>query len=167
MRAIELHDEGWSQVSIAKALGVTQPAVNQWLKLARDEGVDALRSKSRQGQSARLSDEQLSLLPAFLELGPAMFGFSGELWTCARIARVIEQEFAVTYHPDHVRRLMHRLDWSYQKAIVRASERDAVLVSEWLERDWPGCSSDRVMLLPRWWVVEKASGFGAGGGRRA
>lgn len=137
MRAIKLHDEGWTQVSIAKALGVTQPAVSQWLKLARAEGAEALQSKPRDGQAARLTDEQLRLLPEFLKLGPAMFGFSGELWTCPRIARIIEQEFGVVYHPDHVRRLMHRLDWSYQKPIVRASERDEALVSEWLGQTWP------------------------------
>lgn len=137
MRAIELRDKGWTQASIATALGVTQPAVNQWLKLARDEGKEALRSRSRLGQAACLSEEQLRLLPQFLELGPAAFGFSGELWTCPRIARVIEQEFGVTYHPDHVRRLMHRLDWSYQKPIVRASERDEAVVAEWLDRSWP------------------------------
>src|SRR5262249_38736686 len=80
---------------------------------------------------------QVRLLPEFLDLGPAAFGFSGELWTCPRIARVIAQEFGVEYHPNHVRRLMHRLHWSYQRPIVRASERDDAAVTEWLERTWP------------------------------
>jgi transposase len=137
LRAVQLHSEGWTQASIAKALGVTEAAVSQWLKLDREGGEEALHSKSRRGQAARLSKEQLRLLPEFLDLGPVAFGFSGELWTCPRIARVIEQEFGVVYHPDHVRRLMHRLNWSYQKPIVRASERDEVAVAEWLEERWP------------------------------
>lgn len=137
MRAVELHEEGWTQAAIAKALGVTEAAVSQWMRLARDGGKEALRSKSRCGQAVRLSKEQLQFLPAFLELGPGAFGFSGELWTCARIARVIEQELGVVYHPEHVRRLMHRLGWSYQKPIVRAAERDEALICEWLERKWP------------------------------
>jgi transposase len=137
LRAIELHDEGWTQASIAKALGVTEAAVSQWMKLARDGGKKALRSKSRRGQAVRLSQKQLQLLPEFLDLGPGAFGFSGELWTCPRIARLIEQEFGVVYHPDHVRRLMHQLGWSYQKPIVRAAERDETVICEWLERSWP------------------------------
>jgi transposase len=137
MRAVELRAEGWTEASIAEALGVTQPAVSQWLKKAREDGLEALRPKSRRGQARHLSDQQISLLPAFLNLGPGAFGFSGELWTCLRIARVIAQEFGVMYHPEHVRRLMHRLQWSYQKPIVRASERDERLVLEWLEVTWP------------------------------
>lgn len=122
---------------IAEALGVTKSAVNQWLKSARAGGREALLRKPRHGQGVRLSEAQLLLLPHFLDLGPAMFGFSGELWTCPRIARVIAQEFGIMYHPDHVRRLMHRLHWSYQKPIIRASERDEGLVAEWLEHGWP------------------------------
>lgn len=137
LRAVQLHGEGWTQASIAKALGVTEAAVSQWLKLHREGGEAALRPKSRRGQATRLSEQQLRLLPEFLDLGPSVFGFSGELWTCPRIARVIEREFGVEYHPDHVRRLMHRLHWSYQKPIVRASERDDAIVSDWLERRWP------------------------------
>jgi transposase len=137
LRALELHEKGWKQTMIAEALGVTKSAVNQWLKNARVGGRDSLRQKSRRGQATRLSDEQLRLLPQFLDLGPSAFGFSGELWTCPRIARVVAQEFGIVYHPDHVRRLMHRLHWSYQKPVVRASKRDEALVSEWLEQGWP------------------------------
>jgi transposase len=136
LRALDLDEKGWTQTMIAEALGVTKSAVNKWLKSARMGGRAALRRKSRHGQATRLSEEQLLLLPHFLELGPSVFGFSGELWTCPRIARVIAHEFGVEYHPDHVRRLMHRLHWSYQKPIVRASERDEKLVVEWLEHGW-------------------------------
>jgi len=112
---LELRKKGWTQVLIADALGVTEAAVSQWLKTAGAGGPEALQTKSRVGQATRLSDQQLHLLPAFLDLGAEAFGFLGALWTCPRIARVIEMEFGVRYHPDHVRRLLHRLDWTYQK----------------------------------------------------
>jgi transposase len=60
---------------------------------------------------------------------------------------VIAQEFGVMYHPNHVRRLMQRLHWSYQRPIVRASERDDAVVSEWLERTWPAAKKE-----PNWRV---------------
>jgi transcriptional regulator with XRE-family HTH domain len=34
---------GWKQKDIAEALGVTKGAVSQWLKRAREGGIDALR----------------------------------------------------------------------------------------------------------------------------
>ena len=37
--------------------------------------------------------------------GPESYGFRGEVWTCARIARVIEEEFGVRYHKDHGQRV--------------------------------------------------------------
>ena len=100
---------GWTQAMIAVALDVTESAVSQWIKTAQTNGPDALESKSRHGQAARLSEEQLRALPALLDRGPEAFGFRGDLWTCPRIAQVIEHEFGVGYHPDHVRRLVLRL----------------------------------------------------------
>ena len=37
-------------------------------------------------------------------------GYRTNLWTTARIAEVIEREFGVNYHRDHVGRLMHSLE---------------------------------------------------------
>ena len=42
-RAWELKQQGWKQTAIAAALGITPGAVSQWLKRAREDGVDALR----------------------------------------------------------------------------------------------------------------------------
>src|SRR6516165_12243500 len=96
-RALDLHEAGWTQSLIAQALGVTEAAVSQWLKMVKESGPKALKPKSRQGQGARLSEEQLAKLPALLNRGPESFGFSGELWTCPRIAWVIEHELGVVY----------------------------------------------------------------------
>jgi len=136
-RALELHEAGWTQALIAQALGVTEAAVSQWFKMVKESGPEALKPKTRQGQGAWLSEEQLRKLPAVLDRGPESFGFSGELWTCPRIARVIEHEFGVLYDPDHVRRLMHRLDWTCQTPVLRASQREEARILDWLTRVWP------------------------------
>ena len=46
MRALSLKHEGWSQRSIAEALGVSRPAVSQWLAATERGGPNALRSHS-------------------------------------------------------------------------------------------------------------------------
>jgi transposase len=103
----------------------------------KESGPEALKPKSRQGQGAWLSEEQLRKLPVILERGPESFSFSGEIWTCPRIARVIEREFGVLYDPDHVRRLMPRLNWTCKNPVLRASQRNDARVLDWLTRVWP------------------------------
>jgi transposase len=50
-----------------------------------------------------------------IDSGPVAYGFLGGVWTSPMIARVIEQEFAVSYHPGHVRKLLHQLGFSVQR----------------------------------------------------
>jgi transposase len=124
-------------VRIAEALGVTEAAVSQWIKTGTEEGVDALRPTSRHGQAARLSTIQVKRLLTLLERGALSFGFVGDLWTCARIARVIEREFGVQYHPAHVSRLLHQENWTCQKPVVQASQRNEAEIADWLAHGWP------------------------------
>jgi transposase len=115
LRAFELKKRGWKQAQIADALGVTEGAVSQWMKRAREEGVEGLRHRPAPGASPRLSEEQRMKLPELLERGAEAHGFRGEVWTCERVAIVIRREFGVSYHPAHVSRLLKALRQSLQK----------------------------------------------------
>jgi transposase len=57
-RAWELKELGWKQSAIATALGVTPGAVSQWLKRARAQGIEGLRSHPATGPTPRLTPEQ-------------------------------------------------------------------------------------------------------------
>jgi len=48
----------------------------------------------------------------FLLQGPLAHGYRTNLWTTARIAELVEREFKVQYHSDHIGRLMHAWDES-------------------------------------------------------
>src|SRR4051812_44134088 len=95
LRGVGLKREGWVQREIAKARGVSAPAVSHWLDVAGRDGVDALRSRPAAGRVPRLTAGQKHLIPEFLWHGPEAYGFRGQVWTCARIALVIEEEFGV------------------------------------------------------------------------
>ena len=91
-RAWELHEKEWDQTGIAEALGVTRGAVSQWFKAVREEGLSALSSSTGQrGPKPRLSDEELQRLAKFLERGAESYGFRGNVWTRARVGKVIER----------------------------------------------------------------------------
>src|SRR5437870_1517783 len=101
MRALALKKQGWTQRTIAAAFGVSEQAVSQWLAAARLGGPEALRSHPAPGAPPKLAAGQKRLIPEFLWHGPEAYGFRGQVWTCARIAKVIEEEFGVSYHRDH------------------------------------------------------------------
>src|SRR5258707_11278801 len=104
LRALELTQQGWHQRDAAAALGVREETVSRWLARAHAGGPEALRAHPAPGPPPRLSPDQKRLIPEFLWHGPEAYGFRGQVWTRARIARVIEEEFGVRYHKGHVGR---------------------------------------------------------------
>src|SRR5438132_8533779 len=137
MQAWRLEQLGWKQRDIATALGVSEGAVSRWLAAARRDGPAALLSRPILGHPAKLTPAQLRLLPDFLWHGAEAYGFRGEVWTCARVAKVIEEEFGVSYHKGHVARLLKELHWTPQMPIVRAIQRDEEEIERWRVDDWP------------------------------
>ena len=87
LRAFELKERGWKQRQIADALGVSEGAVSQWMKRAREKGVEGLRHKPPPGAPPRLSEEERARrLPELLAKGAEAHGFRGDVWTCERVA---------------------------------------------------------------------------------
>jgi transposase len=137
LRAYELKQQGWKQKEIADALGVTEGAVSQWMKRAREEGVEGLRHKPPPGATPRLSNQERAQLPELLAQGAQAHSFRGEVWTCERVAIVIRKEFGVSYHPAHVSRVVRALGLSLQKPMRRANQRDEEAIRHWKEQRWP------------------------------
>jgi transposase len=137
LRALELKRKGWFQRAIADALDVSEVSVSHWLARARDGGLDALRARPAPGHPPRLSDEQKRLIPEFLWHGPEAYGFAGQVWTCARVANVIEEELGVLYHKGHVGKLLKELGWTPQLPIRRAIQRDEQAIARWRASVWP------------------------------
>jgi transposase len=132
MRALELHDLGWTGKAIAVALGVTGGAVSQWLKRARDGGGrEALRTQPPPGPVPRLTEAQRAKLPEHLAKGAEAYGFVGDVWTTKRVATVIQWAFGVQYHPAHVSRLLRAIGWSLQRPRRRASQRQEAAIQDW------------------------------------
>lgn len=133
-RALVLSGQGWTQSRIAEALGVSQAAVSQWLA-ATNHGQES--AQERRGRPVKLAGEHLRLVPDLLSHGAEVWGFRGEVWTCARVAAVIQEEFGILYSSSQVSRLLKVLKWTPQQPIERASQRDEAAIEAWRARRWP------------------------------
>lgn len=144
LRAIALLEEGWQPVDVARAVGVDRRSVRRWRAAFGEAGRKGLAAKPAPGRPLKLDEAARSRLEQLLLAGPRAAGFASELWTCRRVAELIEREFHVRYHVDHLGRLLRALDWTPQKPTRRARERDEERIAGWVRRDWP-----RVKKTPR------------------
>ena len=143
-RAFELKQDGWKQTDIAEALGVSEGAVSQWMKKAREGGKEALKTEPRPGRPRKLSEEERTeKLPSLLEKGPEYFGFRGEVWTRKRVRKIIKEEFGVEYDVSQVGRILGRIGWSRQKPDHRSDKRDEEAIEEWKNQEWPRIKKSR------------------------
>lgn len=138
MQALHLmKQEGWKQRAIAVALDVTEGAVSRWLAAARREGVEALLSRPAPGPTPKLTPAQKRLIPDFLGHGAEAYGFRGEFWSCARVVKVIQEEFGVASSKSQVSRLLKALGWTSQVPLTRAIQRDEQVIERWRAKAWP------------------------------
>ena len=136
-RAIALLEEGHSQAEVARRVGCHPSSVLRWRKAKERAGPDGLKSKPVPGRPAKLSPQQKQRLLEYLLEGAMEHGYRTDLWTTKRMAQLIERKFGVTYHRDHVGRLLHSLGWSNQKPKRRALQRDEALIDQWKRDQWP------------------------------
>jgi transposase len=144
VRAVRLLGEGFSPVEVARQIGVDRRSVRRWKAAAREGGANAVVAKPASGRPRRLNRRDLTRLRRMLMKGAQAAGLPTDLWTCPRVAWLIQREFDIQYHPAHVSRVLHGLGFSPQKPTRRAVERDEERIRAWIEQDWP-----RVKKTPR------------------
>jgi transposase len=124
-RAVELMNKGESPTVIARILGVCRTSLYRWKKMAR-AAPEGLAARPHPGPKERLTAEQRAELETLLLQGATKHGRPNALWSAQRVAEMIRRHFGVTYHVEHVRKVLrHRLRWSSQKPRKKAKQRNA------------------------------------------
>jgi transposase len=125
--AVQAVDRGEGPEVVARTYGINRASIYRWLAMARQP--DGLAAKPHRGPEPRLSPQQHRRLEALLLQGAKAHGWPNQLWTCARIRILIQRHFGVSFHHDHVGRLLRqRLNWTPQKPQRRARERDEAAI---------------------------------------
>ena len=135
--AVELLQDGMTQEAVAERLQVSLSSIKRWKKAFQQGGLAALAPKPRKPTGRRLSTSQGDRLRQILIAGPLVAGFSTDLWTCRRVAEVVRREFDISYHPDHLGRILHDLGFSPQNPHRRPRDRDEAAIVRWRREDWP------------------------------
>lgn len=134
----KLRWQGKKQTEIADLVGCSQAWVSQVLKRHRCEGKAGLKIKGKApGKPASLNAAQLKKLKILLLKGALTYGFPTDNWTQERIATLVEQRFAVRYHPSHVSKVMRRIGFSRQKPKRRSFKKDEAAVHKWRDETLP------------------------------
>lgn len=146
-RGLALLDSGCSLNEVGRQIGCGASSVMRWRDARSRQGERAFEVRFSPGRPLKLAIAQRKRLVRILLKGPMAQGYRTNLWTTARIAELVEREFAVRYHPDHIGRLMHSLGWTPQKPERRALERDEDQIERWKQKQWP-----RIKKTPQGWA---------------
>src|SRR5215472_14249120 len=108
------------------------------LERRRRRAVELVERGESPTQVARILGVQPSSVHRWRRLARRRHGWPTELWTAARVARLIRERFGLDYHPEHVRKILkRRLGWTSQKPRRKARERDDREVERWLGDEFP------------------------------
>src|SRR3954453_17441684 len=103
-RAMQALKEGQSPATIASVLGVHPGSVRRWRRMADAPG--GLKARPHPGPKHGLSDDHLRRLQDLLLQGANPPGRPNQLWTPARVPELIRRHFGISYHPEHVRKIL-------------------------------------------------------------
>jgi transposase len=141
--ALKLLKQGYNQSEVGRRVKVCSQTVSRWARAVSEEGERALEAVGRAGRKPLLDEKQRERLIARLLQGPEKLGYETPLWSCSRVAHLIEEEFGVSYHSGHVWKLLRQLNWSPQRPVGRALERDEEAIGHWKRRTWPAIKKKR------------------------
>jgi transposase len=96
---------GQPRATVAGVLGVHPKTVARWVRLARQPG--GLDATPQPGPTPGLTAADLRRLEGLLAKGAKAHGWHNELWTAARVIRLIERHVGLRYHPEHVRKVLN------------------------------------------------------------
>lgn len=134
-RGMRMLNRGVSQAEVARTCEVSRQTASTWAQaLLADPQAWRRRPLGRPGSMDAMQKRKLSRM---LVTGAIVNGFPTELWTLARIGKLIEREFGHSFSTVHIWRIVHELGFSSQRPTGRAIQRDEAAILEWKTRRWP------------------------------
>lgn len=140
MRVVRAIVDGMKQTEAVRVFQVSRAAICKWMKLYREGGWAALRSrpKGRPKSPSRLKGWQAGqVVRAITDRTPEQWKLPFVLWTREAVRDLIAQRFGVRVSLMTVGRWLRRWGFTPQKPRRRAWEQDSAEVKRWLEEEYP------------------------------
>jgi transposase len=148
--AVQRMLEGYTAEEVAEFLDIDASSVRRWRAQYRTGKWAALSARSGAGRPPRLSCTQEKVVRRWLRDSATEHGFATELWSGPRLAKIIGQEFGVSFHPDYLGVWLRERGYSPQRPQRKAREENVQEVAAWVERDWPRIKKKRLANTQRW-----------------
>ncbi len=137
IQALMLVSQGNRERDVAAIIGVGRRTLQDWIHRYRQGGVRALAKGPFQGGKSKLTDEQKADLSRIIEAGPQNAGLDTGVWTTPIIVKLVKDLFGVSYHPDHMGKILHGLRFSVQYPGKNLSKADEKAQQTWRLEELP------------------------------
>ncbi len=137
IQGIMLSLEKYSVNEISLFLHVQRSTVHNWITTWNQFGKNALLEGHRTGRPTRLTNDDREKLVDIIESGPVAYGLDTGVWTSPIISFVIKNEFNISYHPGHVRKLMKHIGFSVQRPTTELIRADKKSQNRWIRYTYP------------------------------
>lgn len=149
IKAGTLFTRGLSQAEVARRLNVSRPSVHAWHAAWEKNGAAGLASKRGVfGRTPRLTEANVRKVRTVILKSPRTAGFATDMWTLGRIAKIIKRVASVSYHPNHVWRVLHAIGFTCQKPSAKPKERNERTIKHWKEVEWPAIQKRGTNSMP-------------------
>lgn len=123
---ILLHLQGMTYEKIMSIVPISHVTVGKYVKDYKKQGFEGLIPGKSSGRPHKLTeDQEQSLYQLIVEQTPADVGFPAEMnWNSFLIKEWIKREFGISYTDRGVRKVLHRLGFSYTKPTYTLAKAD-------------------------------------------
>jgi transposase len=108
--------DGMSRDEAVRAAGMDRQTLRDWVHRYNAEGLAGLWDRPRPGRPCGLDEGQQAALKALILKGPKLERDGCIAWRAGDLRGLVERRFGVRYSESGVRRLLHGLELSWQKA---------------------------------------------------
>ena len=148
IQGIILSLEKHSVADIGNLLKIHRSSVHSWITAWNAHGEEGLLEGHRSGRPPKLTANALLRLDDIVDSGPVTYGLETGVWTSPIIARVIEEEFGVIYHPGHVRKILKQLGFSVQRPTTQLVQADPRKQNKWVRYTYPNLKKKPLVKKP-------------------
>lgn len=127
------------QVEVAKIFGVTRQAVGKWVKAHKTHGTKAIKAKpqGRPKGGSLLPWQAAQIVRTIMDRTPEQLKLPFYLWTREAVVSLIDQRFGIRLSIWTVGRYLASWQFTPQKPVRRAFEKNPTQVRHWLEEKYP------------------------------